>query len=126
MGLFKRKLREEFNTPPQRDLQPFKITLTKPAADLAAQGADFKRRLGRWLERQGDMHKGNAVAPDAGVTTTHATVSISCTEETIARIERQFGGEILRVDPPAKHVRGAIYPQPVDPWDVSKWSTPRP
>lgn len=121
MGLFKRKIKDQFNQPPQRDLQAFTITLTKPQADKTAQADSFAATLDRWLQRQGDMQKGNAQSPVAGV----GTVDISCTEETMQRIERQFAGDILRVDPPAQHQRGTIYPPKVDPWDVSKWSTPK-
>lgn len=121
MSLFKRKIKDQFNKPPQRDLQAFTITLTKPEADTAAQAASFAATLDRWLQRQGDMQKGNAQNPVAGA----GTVAISCTEETMQRIERQFAGKILRVDPPAQHQRGTIYPPKVDPWDISKWSTPK-
>ena len=121
MALFKRKIKDQFNKPPQRDLQAFTITLTKPEQDVGAQAASFATTLDRWLQRQGDMHKGNAQSPVAGA----GTVAISCTEETMHRIERQFAGNILRVDPPAQHMRGTVYPPKVDPWDVSKWSTPR-
>ncbi len=121
MSLFKRKIKDQFNKPPQRDLQAFTITLTNAEADTAAQVASFTATLDRWLQRQGDMQKGNAQNPVAGA----GTVAISCTEETMQRIERQFAGNILRVDPPAQHVRGTVYPPKVDPWDVSKWSTPK-
>lgn len=107
-----------------KQLDGFTITLTRPAPDLAAQAEDFAERLTKWLMMSGDDFKGNAKAPAAAaVEGGNARVTISATEETMARIERQFAGDILRVDPPAKEVRGAVYPPPVDPWDVSKWSS---
>lgn len=100
-----------------KPLQDFMLTLTKPGADPAAQSDDFRARLTQWLHRQGDDANGNTQAPVAAGT----QVSLRCTEETMQRIERQFAGDILKVDPPAQHMRGTILPPKVDPWDVSKW-----
>ena len=104
-------------------LQDYQITLSRPDADPQAQAKDFLARLTRWLRMQGDDWKGNAQAPSIIPSSLggNAQLSLSCTEETIQRVERQFAGEILRVTPPARHQRGTIYPPKVDPWDVSKW-----
>lgn len=105
-----------------RELCDYTITLSRPAADLAAQAESFAATLSRWLHMQGDDFKGNAKEPKPAASTNgNARVSISCTEETMARIERQFAGDILRADPPALHARGTVYPPKVDPWDISKW-----
>ncbi len=125
MGLFsKQKISPVFNyqTDAQKQLSAYTITLTRPAADLATQSDAFRTTLERWLRMQQDDQKGNAEKPavtaaEAG----HARVTIRTTEETMARIERQFGGDILRTDPPAEHARGLVKPSKVDPWDVSKW-----
>src|SRR3569832_96365 len=98
-----RRITELFNFESRgRALNDYTITLTRPGADRGAQAEDFAERLTRWLQMQGDDYKGNARRPAAA----DGTVALSCTEETMARIERQFAGDILRVDPPATHVRG--------------------
>lgn len=104
-----------------RELCDYTITLARPSSDLAAQAEGFAATLSRWLHMQADDFKGNAEEPQPASSTTNARVSVRCTEETMARIERQFAGDILRTDPPAQHVRGAVYPPKVDPWDISKW-----
>ncbi|MBI1215526.1 MAG: hypothetical protein GC185_06885 [Alphaproteobacteria bacterium] len=122
MGIWTTILRDEFNDRGKQH-ESYTITLTRPAPDLAAQAEDFCERLSLWLTKQGEGFKGEAKAPEAAAVSNegNARVSIQCTERAIALIERQFGTDILKVDPPAQHVRGAIYPPKVDPWDVSKW-----
>jgi hypothetical protein len=115
----KQKLSDLFNfVARSKALQDYTVTLTRPDADLVAQAGDFRERLMNWLRLQGDDFKGNAEAP---IVAKDGKVSLRCTEDTVARIERQFAGDILRVDPPARHARGAVYPPKVDPWDISKW-----
>lgn len=104
-----------------RDLNDYTITLARPQADAAPQAARFAAQLSRWLHGQGDDFKGNATAPEAASAKGQPQVRLRATEEAMVRIERQFAGDILKVDPPAKHIRGAIYPPKVDPWDISKW-----
>lgn len=105
-----------------KKLASFTLTLARPEKDIASQSARFAETLARWLMMQGDDFKGNAQKPAAAEASGgYARVSIMATEEAMARIERQFAGDILRTDPPAQHVRGAIYPPKVDPWDISKW-----
>lgn len=118
-----RKITDLFNYEARgKKLDSFTITLARPEKDLPAQSARFAETLARWLMMQGDDFKGNAQKPAvADAADGYARVSIAATEEAMARIERQFAGEILRADPPAQHVRGAIYPPKVDPWDISKW-----
>lgn len=93
-----------------KPLNEYTLTLTRPE--------DFHGRLTRWLQMQGDDAKGNAEAPRALEET---RLSLRCTEETMARIERQFAGDILSVSPPAEHQRGTVYPPKADPWDISRW-----
>lgn len=93
-----------------KPLNDYTLTLTRPE--------DFLARLKRWLQMQGDDAKGNAEAPGK---LDDARISLHCTEETMARIERQFAGDILSVSPPAEHHRNTVYPPKVDPWDISKW-----
>lgn len=93
-----------------KPLNEYTLTLTRPD--------DFCARLTRWLKMQEDDSKGNAEPPRA---LNNTRLSLRCTEETMARIERQFAGDILSVSPPAKHHRGTIFPPKVDPWDISKW-----
>jgi hypothetical protein len=123
MSLWKRSLQPAF-----RDLgrphEKFTITLTRPESGAgAAQSEDFRARLERWLLLHGAGQKGEAKTPETlpAADTGNGRLSIECTERMMALIERQFASDILRVDPPARHVRGAIYPPKVDPWDVSKW-----
>jgi hypothetical protein len=106
-----------------RQLNEYTLTLARPQEDLVAQGEGFRTTLARWLRMQGDDFKGNAQEPItlAPSTEGNARVGIRCTEEMMARIERQFGGDVLRADPPPAHARATVYPPKVDPWDVSKW-----
>jgi hypothetical protein len=101
--------------------QDYLLVLTRPAADLAAQAEEFRARLERWLYLQGEDAKKTfsqlAAAPGEG----NARVTLTCTEALMAHIERQFAGDILRVEPPAQHARGAVYPPKVDPFDVRFW-----
>ncbi|MEZ0226648.1 MAG: hypothetical protein ACAH83_18980 [Alphaproteobacteria bacterium] len=109
----KRNLADLFNFQSRgKTLNDYALTLTR------SQAEDFRLRLTRWLKMQGDDFKGNAEAPR---TLDETRVSLRCTEETMARIERQFAGDILSVSPPAEHHRNTVYPPKVDPWDVSKW-----
>ncbi|TAL35928.1 MAG: hypothetical protein EPN97_06720 [Alphaproteobacteria bacterium] len=101
-----------------KTLNEYTLTLTQPDAGALARPEDFPARLTRWLQMQGDDAKGNAEAPKS---LENARVSLRCTEETMARIERQFAGDILSVSPPAEHQRGTVYPPKLDPWDISKW-----
>lgn len=103
-------------------LQDYTLTLTKPDGRPATQAEDFRARLTQWLRLQGDDFKGNAEAPVATAPDgRNARVALRCTEDTLVRVERQFAGDILRIEPPAKHMRGTVYPPKVDPWDTSKW-----
>ncbi len=106
-----------------RKLGDFTLTLTLPTGDPQTQAEDFSARLTAWLARQSEDFKGNAEAPAIAAPTAdgNARLTLRCTEDAMARIERQFAGDILRVDPPARHACGAIYPPKVDPWDISKW-----
>jgi hypothetical protein len=92
-------------------LQDFSITLVRGTAD------DFRLTLARWLQKQQDDISGNTKEPAVA----DGKVTLRCTEETMMRIERQFATDILRTDPPAKHIRGTVFPPKVDPWDASKW-----
>lgn len=94
-----------------KELQDFTITLVRGDAD------DFRLTLARWLQKQQDDISGNTKEPAVA----DGKVTLRCTEETLARVERQFASDILRTDPPPKHARGMVYPPKVDPWDVSKW-----
>ena len=100
-----------------KPLADYTLTLTKPGDDPSSQAEDFRARLTQWLRLQGDDAKGNAEAPAVA----DARITLRCTEETLGRIERQFAGDILKIDPPAQHMRGTIFPPKVDPWDVSRW-----
>jgi hypothetical protein len=94
-----------------KTLRDYMITLTKPDGRPATQAADFSLRLTQWLRLQGDDFKGNAEAPvTASPDGRNARVALRCTEETLVRVE-----------PPANHMRGTVYPPKVDPWDTSKW-----
>lgn len=118
------KLSPFFNFQAQgRSLGEYTITLCRPTGQPEAQAEDFKLRLMRWLQLQGDDRKGNAQEPHAvpAAADGYARVSLSCTEETMLRIERQFAGDILAVAPPPQHQRGTVYPPRVDPWDITKW-----
>ena len=112
MNPFKRKLSPEFNAP-QQSLGAYTIVLVK-----AQQAEAFAERLSRWLLLQGDGQKGAAQRPVAA----DGKVTVNCTEAVMAKIERQFAGDILETLPKPEHIRGAIYPPKVDPWDVSLWS----
>lgn len=119
------KITDRFNyVSRNKQLNSYAITLTRPQADFAAQAQaeGFAETLARWLMNQGDDFKGNAKKPQA-ITAEggNARVALEATEETMARIERQFASGILRADPPAEHARGAIYPPKADPFDISKW-----
>lgn len=116
---FSRKLAPYFNAAVQGK-QDYTITLTKPEADPARQAEAFCKRLDRWLCLQ---HETGAEPPVAAAAAPagNAQLAIRCTEAAMLKIERQFAGEILRVDPPAEHQRGTIYPPKVDPWDVRYW-----
>ena len=123
--LWKEHLRGAFNDR-GKEHESYTLTLTRPAADAegaTAQAEDFCDRLSRWLALQGEGFEGNAKMPEAAApaNTGNARVAIDCTEATLALIERHFAADILKIDPPAQHVRGAVYPPKVDPWDVSKW-----
>jgi hypothetical protein len=103
-------------------LQDYTVTLTKEDGKSTAKVEAFRLRLTQWLRMQGDDFKGNAEEPLAARTTAgDPRLLLRCTEEAMARIERQFAGDILRVEPPALHQRGTIFPPKVDPWDTSKW-----
>lgn len=104
-------------------LNTYTIEITRPAENLQAQAEDFFGRLDRWLMLQGLDFKGRAKTPEviAPSANGNAQIRIECTEAAMAAIERQFAGDILRVDPQAQHIRGALIPPKVDPWDVSKW-----
>lgn len=105
-----------------KELTTYTLTLSRPEQDLDAQAQNFADTLTRWLHMQGDDFKGNAKLPKAAdAVGANARVSIEATEEMMARIERQFGGDILKSDPPPQHARGTVYPPKVDPWDVTKW-----
>lgn len=115
-------IRSRFNDRGHR-LNAYTIHVTRPAKDPQAQAEDFCGRLDCWLMLQGEDFKGHAKTPEiiAPSTNGNAQLRIECTEAAIARIERQFASDILRITPPAEHTRGALYPPKVDPWDVSKW-----
>jgi hypothetical protein len=117
------KITDRFNfVSRDKDLTAYTLTLTRPAADLDAQAGSFADTLARWLMMQGEDFKGNAKKPEATTAEGgNARVRIEATEEMMARIERQFGGDILRADPPPAHARGTVYPPKVDPFDISKW-----
>ena len=119
MNLFRRKIAPTFNAAVQ-DAEDFTIVLTKPEADTAAQAERFKNKLSRWLLMQGEQ---NAEAPAVAAPNAagNAQVTIRCTEAALLRIERQFAGDILRVEPLPQHQRGTIYPPKVDPFDVRFW-----
>lgn len=115
-------IRSRFNDRGHK-LNAYTIEITRPAADPQAQAGDFIGRLDRWLMLQGEDFKGRAKTPEviAPSANGNAQIRIECTEAAMAAIERQFASDILRVNPPAEHIRGAVYPPKVDPWDVSKW-----
>lgn len=94
-----------------KELQDFTITLVRGEAD------EFRLTLARWLQKQQDDKNGNTKEPSVA----DGKVTLRCNEETLARVERQFASDILKTDPPAQHIRGAVIPPKVDPWDVSKW-----
>jgi len=116
---FSRELAPYFNAAVEGK-QDYTIVLTKPEKDLTQQAERFRARLHRWL----CLHQETGAEPPAVTTPSaagQAQLTIRCTEAALLRIERQFAGEILRVDPPAEHQRGTIYPPKVDPWDVRYW-----
>src|SRR6187455_615252 len=74
-----------------KPLQDYTVTLTKADGKSPAKVEGFRARLTQWLRMQGDDFKGNAEEPlTARTAEGNLRLVLRCTEEAMARIERQF------------------------------------
>lgn len=103
-------------------LLDFTITLTPCDTDAQKRAEDFARRLQRWPLVRRHLPRQKLAKAEAGVNDNGQPVlRVQATELLIMDIERQFAGDILKVDPKVDPIPPSHRKRPVDPFDVRYW-----
>jgi len=105
-----------------RALFDFTITLTPRGEDPQKRAEAFQRRLLRWPLVRHNLPRQKLAKVEAGVNESgQPQLKVQATELLIMDIQRQFAGDILKVDPPVDLIPPSHRKRPVDPFDVRYW-----
>jgi hypothetical protein len=105
-----------------RALFDFTITLTPRGDDAQKRAEAFQRQLERWPLIRQNLPRHKLAKAEAGVNDKGQPVlTVQATELLIMDIQRQFAGDILKVDPQVDVIPPSHRKRPVDPFDVRYW-----
>lgn len=101
----------------------FTLTLVPTSGDALARAQAFKATLERWpLLRHTQDARVRLDSASADVSASgQPQVKIKATEAALQDIQRQFAGDILKVNPQPDPVPPSRRVRPVDPFDVRFW-----